>query len=539
MRTKLITFLFAMWILFSSVFAQWNLEAFVVSVDPSTIKNWEPVNLIVKAIDADGNVIEDYEWDVIILVTNNNNSSIDDPNDYVLPNDWVYTFTKQDMWTKIFTKGLIINKEWDFKVRVEEFNNTDNTKVGEVDIKVVSKTWISTWKIEIITPQDGETINDSTITIVWNTKNYINSKIQVLVDDQKNAEWIIDSSWNYQVDLINLSNQTHTIKVEVLDLDGKVISTSNAIKLNVNAQQQLYKWIIISPEWILNKWTQVTITLKVDSSVSSATLHIANYPELPMNRKSVDEFTTELTANIIWTSNISADLTNSSWKKTFNNISKLVVVEQIAIQDVKFTRDNSKNTIDLNWKFTWQVPSFKVLYWTGSWKYSNENIVSENKYIIQNIDETKTYFVKIIPVDSNGNKIWQESNEMAIEANMKKSATCNIDNIKTKVVIDKWNHYLTWDNAEWALKYVIFEWKNSQDLSQIAELTWTKYQLPFDVNAKKDEYAYFTVKAVCDDGTMKQIGDVKKVKVWPMDWLLYAALITIVFYGLKLAIKEN
>ena len=535
MRTKIIAVLIGIIALFSSVFAVWDLAWFIVNVDSSTVKKWEPTDLIIKAVDVDGNVVEDYEWDIIIMVKDSDKEL--DNNDYVAPNDWVYTFTKQDMWTKVFTKGLIVNKEWDFKVRVEDF---DSGKFGEWDIKVISENWLTTWKVEITTPQDGETVKISTVTVAWIAKNYSNSKIQILVDGEKNTEWMVDSSWNYQVDLVNLSNWNHEMKVEVLDFDGKVVAKSNPIKINVDAKKQLYKWITISPEWKLNKWTQVVITVKVDSSVASATLHIPNYGEYTMDRKSIDEFTTSFTASILWKSDISLDLTNILWKKTFNNISELVVVEKMAIQDVKFTRDNNKNTIDLNWKFTWQIPKFKFLYGTGSWKYNTDDIIVEvNKYTIKNIDETKTYFVKIVPVDSNGNKIWDESKEIVIEPNMQKSATCNIDNIKTKVIIDKWKHYLTWDNAEWAVKYLIFKWEDKTNLNQIAGLTWTKYQLPFDPNAKKDEYAYFAVKAVCDDGTMKQIDKVKKVKVWPIDWLIYAIIITLIVYGLKLAIRES
>ena len=536
MKTKVVAVLIGIIALFTSVFAAWDLNWFIVNVDPSTVKKWEPTDLIVKAIDSDGNVIENYKWDIIIMVKDGDKEL--DNNDYVAPNNWVYTFTKQDMWTKVFTKGLIVNKEWDFKVRVEDFNTS---KFGEWDIKVVSKNWSSNWKVEITTPQDGEISSNSTVTVAWNATNYANSKIQLFVDGKKrDEEWLIDSSWNYQVDLLNVSNWNHEIKVKVLDFNSKVVAESNSVKVNVDAKKQLYKWITISPKWELNKWIKVIITVKVDPSVSSATLHILNYGEYSMDRKSIDEFTTSFTTSILWKSDISLDLANDLWKKTFTKIAQLVVVEKIAIQDITFKRDNNKNTIDLNWKFTWQIPKFKVLYGIESWNYNTGNIiVDENKYTIENIDWAKTYFVKIIPVDSNGNKIWDESKQIVIEPDMQKAATCNIDNIKTKIIIEKWKHYLTWDKAEWAIKYLIFEWKDKTNLSQIAWLTWTKYQLPYDSHAKKDEYAYFTVKAVCDDGTMKQIDKVKKVTVWPMDWLIYAIFITLIVYGLKLAVREN
>lgn len=535
MKTKkIISILIGIVSLFSFTLAS-DLAWFIVSIDPSTVKVWEPADLIVKAVNSNGDIIENYVWDVVIMVTDGNTEL--DINDYVVPNEWVYSFTEQDMWTKVFSKGLIVNKEWDYQVTVEDFETSNNWKW---DIKVISQSWTTKWTVDIITPQDGETIKNSDISIAWTAKWYANTKIQVIVDDKIKGEWITDSSWNYQIDVLNVSNWDHNIKIEVVDINENVVAESDIIKINVDAQRTLYKWITIFPEKKVNIGTKVSINVKVDPSVSSATLNIANYGEYPMNRKNIEEFTAEITANILWKSDISLNLTTNNWTQNYNNIDEIVVVEKMAIKEVIFKRDNNENIINLDWKFTWQIPKFKVLYGTEPWKYStNDIIVEENKYTIEHIDETKTYFVKIVPVDSNGNSIWEESKEITVEPNMKEVATCNIDNIETKIVSSKGKYYLTWDKVDGAVKYAIFKWDNKDNLDQIYELTWTKYQLPFNPNAKKDEYAYFAVKAVCDDNTMKQIGNVRKVKVWPMDWLLYAIFITFIIYWLKLIVKSE
>jgi len=166
-------------------------------------------------------------------------------------------------------------------------------------------------------------------------------------------------------------------------------------------------------------------------------------------------------------------------------------------------------------------------------------IVKENKYTITNIDEAKTYFVQVIPTDTNWNKIWDESNIVVIEANMKQAATCTIDNIKVNTVVEGDKHYLVWTAATWAIEYNIYKWDKDSDLIKIATVKDTTYEIPFNKNAKKTEYAYFAVKAVCDDGAEKQIDKVKKVKVGPMDWLIYAMIIAMMVYGLKLAYRTN
>ena len=199
MKTKVIGLL-TLWILFvSSVFA-WDLSSFIVSVDPSTVKVWQPADITVKAVDSDWNIVDNYQWDILIQVMNGDkelNSS-----DYTAPNDGTYSFTSEDMWQKKFTKGLIINKKWDFKVRVEDF---DTSKFGEWDIKVVAEN-STVWdgKISITTPQDGETITSDTLSLSASATSYKNSKFQVLIDWKVVTEWLVDNNWNLQTDVTNL-----------------------------------------------------------------------------------------------------------------------------------------------------------------------------------------------------------------------------------------------------------------------------------------------------------------------------------------------
>jgi hypothetical protein len=48
----------------------------------------------------------------------------------------------------------------------------------------------------------------------------------------------------------------------------------------------------------------------------------------------------------------------------------------------------------------------------------------------------------------------------------------------------------------------------------------TKYAYPFDAEAKVEKYAYYAVRAVCDNDDIKPVGDMTKVKVGPEKTLL-------------------
>lgn len=533
MKTKIIWFICSWLLLLTWTFA-WDLASFIVSVDPSTVKVWEPMDLDIKAVDSDWKVLTNYQWDILIMVKDGDNEL--SSTDYSAPNDGTYSFTEQDMWEKKFTKWLIINKAWSFTVHVEDF---DTSKWWDTDVKVVTEwTKVGLWKVDIISPQKWETITSSTVTINWSATDYKNSKIKVLLDWKKVQDGILWSDGSFQVDLSSVSNWDHKLEVDVLDINDKVIAKSDELSFKVAANKILFKWIELLPSETVDQGTKVVVNITTDISVSSAVLTVEWYGDYPMDSTSPWNYKTEFVANTPWKFNLSLKLSTSDGEKNYSNIKELNVVEKIAIWNVKFVRDNSNSKINLDWKFTWQIPKFKVEYWTEKWVYTNSWTVSKNKFNIEKIDPAKTYFVKIIPVDSNWNKIWDESKEIVIESNMKKSASCSIDNIKTKVVIRWGKHYFVWKKAPWAVKYLIFKWDKKDNLIQVTSTTWYEYELPYDKNSKKDKYAYFTVKAVCDDGTMEQIDKVKKVKVWPMDWLLYALIIAVMIYWIKLSYTE-
>ena len=138
-----------------------ELSAFVVSVDPSTLKVGEPADLTIKALDSNGDVLTDYQGDIIITVVDKEGNDLD-ISDYVVPNDGTYEFTEEDQGVKTFTKGLIINKAGDFYVKVEDF---DTGKSGEVAVKVVTSSSALRGKVDIISPTKNEVITTDSFTV--------------------------------------------------------------------------------------------------------------------------------------------------------------------------------------------------------------------------------------------------------------------------------------------------------------------------------------------------------------------------------------
>jgi len=76
-----------------------NPDAFIVEVVPSSFDVNEPVDITIKAVKANGDIVQDYQGDVFIEI-----EGIVDTADYTVPSDGLYTFLPQDQGVKLFSK---------------------------------------------------------------------------------------------------------------------------------------------------------------------------------------------------------------------------------------------------------------------------------------------------------------------------------------------------------------------------------------------------------------------------------------------------
>lgn len=80
-------------------------DAFVVEVVPSSFDVNETVDITVKAVKSNGEIVKEYQGDVFIEI-----EGIVDTADYTVPSDGLYTFLPQDQGMRLFSKGLAIKK---------------------------------------------------------------------------------------------------------------------------------------------------------------------------------------------------------------------------------------------------------------------------------------------------------------------------------------------------------------------------------------------------------------------------------------------
>jgi len=171
-KKKFPLILILLWIVFycGSAFAVNNqilTTKFIINVSQDYFDINTPVDLSIMAVDSTGNIIKNYSWDIFIEVA----WELDPELDYIVPSDWLYTFTTWNQWYAVFTWWLVIKKSWTYTILVEDIQNPT-----------------SKWLYEI-------TVNDSsaTSTIDNTTTTYNNLNLETLSTEDI-IHWMYDNS---------------------------------------------------------------------------------------------------------------------------------------------------------------------------------------------------------------------------------------------------------------------------------------------------------------------------------------------------------
>ena len=77
-------------------------------------------------------------------------------------------------------------------------------------------------------------------------------------------------------------------------------------------------------------------------------------------------------------------------------------------------------------------------------------------------------------------------------------------------------------------------WK-ATDKVKVYETTDTSYEYPFDRSSEEDQFAYFRIMGICDDGEELELSWATKVQVWPAaNFFLLVCLTLLIYFWIKL-----
>jgi hypothetical protein len=79
------------------------------------------------------------------------------------------------------------------------------------------------------------------------------------------------------------------------------------------------------------------------------------------------------------------------------------------------------------------------------------------------------------------------------------------------------NYYLTWEDIDNVSEYVVYRSNvpvnTIADMNEVGRTQLPSYPYPYDNFAENNEYAYYAIEAVCDDGSQVSVDTIKKVQV--------------------------
>lgn len=587
------SFITALFVLITPLMTLAAPTRFEVTVNPNPLKVSEFADVTVKAIGSNGSVDTKADGDIWLEIENQEYTS----SKIVLPGGWIGFFEPWDLWVKIFSKGLSIKEAGTFTLNVVDVYDT-NVK-GSATITVLGNSqgpavgWLT-----VSSPSSGSIVKENAITVVGNT-SYANTPIVILIDGTKIQEGTTDQRGDFALPLAGVSEGPHTLIVNSLDLEGKIVATSWPIPFIYEPDPAaLFLGLDIKPAKDVLIRTKMTFTVRTDEEVGSAMLQFGDGTPVPTTKQSPGVFVKDVTFDEPATYPIDVILSINGKTETFLDVDTIKISDELRkITSLIAEPDPTTSTAKLDWTYEGKIDYFKVIYGTSSTNLRLSVTSTKPTTTLLLAEPTLTYYAQVLPVDEQGTTIGEPSEVITIEPLKDKEPVCgngiieepetcddgnfrNDDGCDTLCQIElsdsaiwwtwttwtlhQWawlqpiwktcypegitlsatkigeQYYLTWAPVPDAKGYQIFRADQPvQDIDQmlmIGSTNETRYAYPFDPNAKQDTYARYAVKAICDNDEVKPVGDMTKVKVWPEKTLVILMLASLfVFWMVRIA----
>lgn len=534
----LILFILSFWISF------WMIADLDVSIEKDTADMNETLDMTIRALDADGNVVDDHVWSVLMVIEGGGwFESVE------FPSDWIYDFTLEDQWEVIFTKWLTFLESWEFTILVEDLMDPNISWTAQINISG----WWSEYQfdVDIYSPANWGTETSSSINVIWET-NAPNTIYEVFIDWEMVKEDITDENWAINTYIQNTYEWNVSMIVKLLDLDWNVVWESDEISFDYYPEdEEVFQSLEINPWNEVNQWDDIEFIVYTSDNVESVDLKLEWYQSYSMDKDSNGKFVRNIKIDDPWSYEIWLELMAMWNMEEYDNVDNINILEKKLIENVKFVKNKENNSVSFDWQYRGQIPKFMFTYANSqedvmSENLRNEIIVDENETVLEWVNLDDDFYVIVYPLDQNDNVDWEESGLVVIEWSMMASPSCQVSWIKLRLEKINWKNYIVWDEIDWVDTYEIYmsenEVANISEMKKVADRKENKYEYPFDPDSEEEIYNWYSVVAKCSDWESFNIDGVTKVKVWPVTnivlFLLFSVFIYMSYYIISYSRKN-
>ena len=581
MKKAVLGMLVSLWLSFWFIFANILPDSAEIWIKDQIIQ-WEAANLTITVM-KDWSKMSSYTGTVFMMLTEQDWWFLS-PNEYTLPNLWIYTFLESDLWSKEFQKWVEVKKEWKFYLEVSDL---DTDEILWKQLITVVKQWANNGnsEIKIINPSKDATLVNEKVEILWEVPELPNSEILVYIDNESVSKTVTDAEWFINHWLTNIEPGKHVLKLEAVNFEWETLWVSEEIPFTYTPQTiEWFKDIIVDPEEGLLVNDIVKITVHTDEMVESVKLSLSDRPDndsIVLSKETNWEFTQNVFLLAAGDVKISLELSalNNSDVKKYDNVKTITVKNIPAIDDVRIDTDEVNQTAEIIWDLSnWPVSSYLVKWRLEWWTQSWENRTTVQSFKFKDVPYDTPVYLEITPYLSDLTKHWTASKTIQFvltkPAEEKcgngvvdewetcstcpidlgtacqtpepiihnpepttKTPRCRIQNISTRTA-KIWNsYYLIWDKVENVSKYIVYSstTPTGSDKVKVYETSDTSYEYPFDATSENDKFAYFRIEWICDDWEELQLTGATKVQVWPAEnFFLLMCVTFLIYFWIKL-----
>lgn len=142
----------------------------------------------------------------------------------------------------------------------------------------------------------------------------------------------------------------------------------------------------------------------------------------------------------------------------------------------------------------------------------------------------------LIPLGGNTGTNQEPQHNGATVPPAPQASTCYPEGIQISATQVGDQYYIVWAPVPKAKGYQIYRSDRQvatiDQMIMIGNTTETRYAYPFDPTAEVDTYAWYAVRAICENDEVKPVGDMTKVKVWPEQTLVILMLASLFVFGM-------
>jgi len=505
-----------------------NPDAFIVDVTPSSFDVNQTVDITIKAVTANGDVVKDYQGDIFIEI-----GGIVDTADYTVPSDGLYTFLPEDQGTKVFSKGLSIKKAGTFTIKVSDIIN--DTIMGQKTVIVGStQNTGTTENVSLMSPVPGGIEKNSVANILATAQGLPNAPYQIYINNTSVAQGTTDTNGNISAYVSGITEWDNILQIKILNANNEVIGESQVVSFGYQPiKDGVFNSIQIQPSGAIKQWDKASFTINSSDSVTSAQLHLSDGKSIPMDKQSPWVFTKDVLIDTQWSLQVDVDLIVLGQTKTYTGIATLIVGTWTAIGKIRLYSDSvDKTKLNVTRETIGTAPQYKIEYGTGQGNLNLSTTVQTNEIILNNLSIGDVYYFQIIPLDSAGNPSGTPSE--VTQAKVGEDISCIVKGIQVTTQKIGEKYYLTRSGVINIDKYVIyrsdFETSEVSQMQKVGEKTGTMFEYPFNKLSKTNTYAYYLVEGVCKDGTTLNIDSVKKIQTGPAENIVLVILISLFIY---------